>query len=190
MSRLLELEGYFKAALISCDELETAGKANLAQLERMRIYMRSQEFKKAELLAVDLVGNDSLKPEFRCLVLAITANCALIDKKYDKASRFFELALNLNSWEEGDYPMALYGKALLSLEQSDYVQAWKQAGRVYILHKDKDYTPASLFLAMRAAVKLERLNDAKKVWQELKIRYAAYSNGNEVSTFAVKHALD
>ena len=190
VSRLLELEGEIKASLLSCEELERIGKKHAAQMQRMRNLVRKKEYEKAESLANDLVGDDSLKPEFRCAVLSIAAFCALINEKHDKAARFFELALSLNSWEEGDYARALFGQALLSYETDDFAKAWKQSGRVYILHNDKVYTPASLFLAMRAAVQLKRIDDAKSVWKELKVRYPSYSNGNEVSTFAVKHVLD
>ena len=190
VSRLLELEGQVNASLLSCDELERVGQKNAAQVQRMRTLVRAKKYKDAAVLANDLIGDDSLKTEFRCAVLSIAAYCALVDKKHDKAARFFELALSLNSWEEGDYARALFGRALLSYETNDFTKAWKQSGRVYILHHDKIYTPSSLFLAMRAAVKLKRLNDAKSVRKELKVRYPSYSNGNEVSTFAVKHVLD
>ena len=187
ISRLLEIQGALNSSQKYNELLQE--KDLFYHIQNARLFLRMEKITEA-LHSVDLASNKEMSTKDQCALSAIRANLQVDRKEIDKARRTMEVADRGNQWHDGDFAIYLLAKARIHYELKEFEKAWKVANRGHILFNDPQFSPASLFTAIKSAVALGRLNDAKKLRNELVERFPKHLKRPNVANFIAKHITE
>lgn len=122
-------------------------------------------------------------------VSSLLGEAAMLSGEKDRAVTAFEEALETQGLESEFSTRARWGLAVILHREKRPKQALRYAMNAFILGDDPSYTPKAMSKAVEILVELDRIEEARTTWNELRTRYPAFAARQE-QTDAARTLLD
>ncbi|MFW5802642.1 MAG: tetratricopeptide repeat protein [Verrucomicrobiota bacterium] len=126
-----------------------------------------------------LADGDEQAGERLGAVSSLLGEAAMLSGEKDRAVTAFEEALGTQGLKPEFSTRARWGLAAILHRENRPEQALRYAMNAFILGDDPAYTPKAMFKAVEILVELDRIEEARTTWNELRTRYSAYAARQE-----------
>lgn len=124
----------------------------------------------------EALTNDDDQADIRLgAVSSLLGEVAMLSDQRDRAVTAFEKALETQGLKPEFSTRARWGLAVILHRENRPEQALRYAMNAFILGNDPDYTPKAMFKAVEILVELDRIEEARTTWDELRTRYPAFA---------------